>query len=55
LARRNEAAVAPEVARRLIARDLPKLAKTETERRRIAEALMRQLTRGTATYYGLSQ
>lgn len=51
LARKNEAAVAPEVARRLIERSLPKLQGangkplTETARRRLIEALMRQGTR----------
>lgn len=60
LAARNEAAVAPEVARKLIERSLPKLVDkegkpiTETARRRLVEALLRDATQG-ATRAGSGQ
>ena len=58
LAKKNEAAVAPEVARKLIERGLPKLVDangrpiTETARRRLVEALMQVGGKGTALAYG---
>lgn len=54
LAKKNESAVAPEVARKLIEQTLPKLTDksgkpiTETARRRLVEALIRQGSRGGA-------
>jgi len=58
IAKKNEAAVAPEVAHRLIERSLPKLvdaegkAISETARRRLVEALMMVGGKGTALAYG---
>ncbi len=58
LAKKNEAAVAPEVARKLIERSLPKLVDakgqpiTETARRRLVEALMQVGGKGGAIAYG---
>lgn len=58
LAKKNEAAVAPEVARRLIERSLPSLVDargkplTETARRHLVEALMKVGGRGGALAYG---
>lgn len=58
LASRNEAAVAPEVAKRLIERSLPKLTDasgkplTETARRRLVEVLLMQGQRAAAIGYG---
>jgi len=58
IAKKNEAAVAPEVARRLIERSLPELvdaegkAISETARRRLVEALMMVGGKGTALAYG---
>lgn len=58
LAKKNEAAVAPEVARKLIERSLPKLVDeqgrpiSETARRRLVEALMTVGGRGGALAYG---
>jgi len=57
LARKNELAVSPEVARRLIERELPKLVDasgkkiTETARRRLVEALMSSGARAGALGY----
>lgn len=61
LAKKNEAAVSPEMAKALLARSLPKLQDangkqiTETARRRLVEALMKDTARGGSLTYSQSR